>query len=210
MTTTINPRVARLNAAKAEKAAVIAWETAGKGRGPRPETPAMDEITAEFNAPKTSARKARSSEPRQPSAIDQQVRDLFIGGTISHPATKGEVAAALEVPRSTAGHALRRLTASGECEMTEKPLRFWLLAAGKANPVPVRETAERTPRVRKEYTVITKSGTTHTAHRTKALGLVPVCVNPETGKIPAAVLADEQNVAPSCKRCVKALAAVAS
>lgn len=202
-------RVDLLNTAKAEKAALVKWEQGGR-KGDRPATPATDAITAEFNAPGAKSRKARSTEGRKPSENVEKIRQLFMTGAITHAATKGELAQLLDVPRSTAGNAVRRLVASGEMTVTEKPLRFWLDAAGKANPVPERPAkAERPARERKTYIVITKSGTTHTAHRTRALGLVPICI-PEGGKIPAATLADEQDVTPSCKRCTKALAAAAA
>lgn len=201
MTTTTNidakRRAELLTAAIAERKTLRSWERKGSDPETRPDTPAIDEIEKVHNMPK-SDRKARTAGERQAPAIDDEVRKLFTDGTITHPVTKTEIAQALDVPRSTAGHACRRLVKSDEMTVTEKPLRFWLTAAGKPGPVPQPETKTR---ARKVHTIKGNGKTVHAAHAHRGENgteFHALCSTPAT-------LMSKTDGEVTCKRCVKAL-----
>lgn len=193
-------RAQLLTDAIAERKALRAWERKGSDPETRPDTPAMDEIDSVQHMPKTE-RKARKGEGRKPSQNQQAVRDAFLSGQITHPATNGEIADVVGQPRSSVFHCVNRLVASGEATIvSSSPQRVWLTAAGKPGAVPERETTQRT---RKIHTVKGNGKTVHaaTAHRgASGTEFKALCSTPATlmGKVNGEV---------TCKRCSKALAA---
>lgn len=193
-------RAQLLTNAIAERKALRAWERKGSDPETRPETPAMDEIDSVQHMPKTE-RKARKGEGRKPSQNQNAVRDAFLSGQITHPATNGEIADVVGQPRSSVFHCVNRLVASGEATIvSSSPQRVWLTAAGKPGAVPERETTQRT---RKIHTVKGNGKTVHAAHAkrgengTELHTLCDTKVN-DLAKVNGDV---------TCKRCTKALAA---
>lgn len=188
-----------LTAAIKERRTLRAWEKSGADPATRPETPAIDEIEEVQSMPK-SDRKSRKSSERTPPAIDEEIRKLFVDGTIKHPATKSEIAAALDVPRSSAGHGCTRLAASGEMTVTQSPLRFWLNAAGAPNPVPV---TERKARARKVYAVKGKAGKTHAATAARGENGTEYTVLCKAPVVDATKVGVANAETVTCKRCAK-------
>jgi hypothetical protein len=185
----------RLNAAKAETAALRKWRRDGADPTTRPETPTLDEAQNMHSKPKPAKRERTE---RQPSPRDLKIRAAFTDGTITHPATTGEIAALIDERPSSTQHAVWRMEASGELEIvSQSPKRVWLKAAGKSPAVP-----ERPQRARKVHTIKGNGKTVHAAHAHRGdNGTVfeTLCHTPAT-------LMSKTNGEVTCKRCTKVLA----
>lgn len=207
MTNTLTPaeKAERRTLAKAEHKALVAWEQNGQ-QGDRPETPNYDAIVAE-SAKGGSKTKAKGERKPRVSPIDGEIREAFTNGTITHPATVGEIAKAIGMPSSSTQHGVWRLLDLGELSKSEgRPARHWLVAMGDAPALPEREASA--PRERKAYKGESKSGTVHDCTRRKIEGtmtLVPNCVS-EGSKIPALEATDSET---TCKKCTKLAEAAA-